>query len=225
MTTPAITVITPVFNGARYVDEAIRSVMAQEVALRHVVVDDGSTDTTLAVVDQHAGRVTILRREHRGHAATLNAGLAVVDTPWVSFLDADDLLEPNALARKLSEGERDPQVDVVVGHCVEFASDEALEPGARWAIRQGTTPGYGPGGFLMKAELLRQLGGFNETMQYGVFVDLFARAKDCGATFSVIDDVVFRRRIHGGNMSHQMRDSRRGHLAIARAALARRRNE
>lgn len=55
MTKPAITVITPVFHGARYVDEAIRSVMAQEVLLRHVVVDDGSTDDTLSVVDQHAG--------------------------------------------------------------------------------------------------------------------------------------------------------------------------
>lgn len=225
MTAPAITVITPVFNGARYVDEAIRSVMAQEVPLRHIVVDDGSTDDTLSVVDQHAGLVTILRREHRGHAAALNAGLAVVETPWVSFLDADDVLELNALPRKLIESERDPQVDVVVGHCVEFASDEALEPGYRWAIRKGTTPGYGPGGFLIRADLLRRLGGFDETIQYGVFVDLFARAKVCSARFSVIDDVVFRRRIHGGNMSHQVRDSRRDHLAIARAALARGRSE
>lgn len=225
MTPPVITVVTPVFNGARYIDAAIRSVMAQDVPLRHVVVDDGSTDDTLSVVEPHAGRVTILRREHKGHAATLNAGLAVVDTPWVSFLDADDLLEPEALAVTLAVTARDPQVDIVVGHCVEFASDEALAPGARWAIREGTTPGYGPGGFLVRAELLRQLHGFDEMIQYGVFVDLFARARNAGAHFTVIDDVVFRRRIHGGNMSHQVRDSRRDHLAIARAALARRRSE
>lgn len=225
MTTPAITVITPVFNCARYVDEAIRSVMAQQVPLRHVVVDDGSTDDTLSVVEQHAGLVTVLRREHRGHAATLNAGLAAVDTPWVSFIDADDVLEPNALACKLAASERDPLADMVVGQCVEFASDEALLPGSRWAVREGTTPGYGPGGVLIKADLLRRLGGFNESIQYGVFVDLFSRAKAAGAQFRMIDDVVFRRRIHGGNMSHQIRDQRRDYMAIARGALARRRRE
>lgn len=225
MTTPAITVVTPVYNCARYIEEAILSVVAQALPLRHVVVDDGSTDDTLSVVEQHAGLLTILRRPHRGHAPTLNAGLALVDTPWVSFLDADDVLEPNALARLLSATERDALADVVVGHCVEFASDEALEPRHRWVIREGTTPGYGPGGVLIRADLLRRLGGFDESIQYGIFVDLFARAKDRGAAFSVIEDVVFRRRIHGGNMSHQIRDSRRDHRAIARAALARRRSE
>jgi glycosyltransferase involved in cell wall biosynthesis len=99
--------IIPTFNHGRFLGSAIDSALAQTVnAVEVIVVDDGSTDETPAVLARYAGRVRVLRQENRGLSAARNAGLAAAHGTFVSFLDADDVMAPTKLAAQLDVLER-----------------------------------------------------------------------------------------------------------------------
>jgi glycosyltransferase involved in cell wall biosynthesis len=100
MSLPRISVIIPCYNYARYVGQAIDSVVEQGYpALDLVVVNDGSTDDSLSVIRHHARGAMIIDQPNRGQVATCNAGFAASTGDIVIFLDADDLLESTALAK------------------------------------------------------------------------------------------------------------------------------
>jgi glycosyltransferase involved in cell wall biosynthesis len=220
---PQVTVVTAVFNGARYLGEAIESVLSQGVPLRYIVVDDGSTDATATILAEFGARIGVIRQANSGQSVALNVGLRLVNTPWVAFNDADDLWEPVKLAVQLATAQAHSDAAIIVGQCVEFASGDALDPSFGWTVRQAVTPGFGSGGILVKSDLIERLNGFDEALIYGGFVDLLARAEEAGAKSVVHDHVVFRRRIHGGNLSMSTARARQDYLAIARARLLRRR--
>jgi glycosyltransferase involved in cell wall biosynthesis len=96
----SVTVVVPVHNGERFIAEALRSVLSQtRPADDVVVVDDGSTDGTAAVVRSCGGRVRLIRQENRGVSAARNRGIQEAGSSWVALLDADDAWHPEKLAR------------------------------------------------------------------------------------------------------------------------------
>jgi len=96
---PEVSVIMPVYNGEKYVEAAVRSLLAQTwQAWELLVVDDGSTDATPRILEKFQdARVRLARQENRGEAAARNAGLDMARGQRVAFLDADDLYLPTAL--------------------------------------------------------------------------------------------------------------------------------
>jgi GT2 family glycosyltransferase len=99
---PLTTVVIPAYNSERLIGATIASVLAQtEPRLEIVVVDDGSTDNTVDVVKEFQGdkRLKLIRQSNKGVAAARNAGIASARTPYVSFLDNDDLWMPLHLER------------------------------------------------------------------------------------------------------------------------------
>jgi glycosyltransferase involved in cell wall biosynthesis len=96
---PTISVVIPCYNYARYVAQAIESALDQTYAHKEIiVVNDGSTDASLAVIAGYAGRVQIIDQPNQGSVAAYNRGYAASVGDLVIFLDADDRLEPGALA-------------------------------------------------------------------------------------------------------------------------------
>ena len=116
--TPTFTVIVPCFNGAATLDATLASARAQTATeLEIVYVDDGSTDASAVIAERHAAadaRVRVVRQDSRGVGAARNAGLALARGRYVSFLDADDLLEPEKLARQGAVLEAEPAVGMVL---------------------------------------------------------------------------------------------------------------
>jgi glycosyltransferase involved in cell wall biosynthesis len=110
--TPRVSIITPVFNGARTIGAAIDSVRAQsEPSWEHVVVDDGSTDSTAAIVEAIGEvRLRYVRQARSGRSAARNHGLELAGGEFVLFLDADDWLRPNALRDHLEFLAREPML-------------------------------------------------------------------------------------------------------------------
>jgi glycosyltransferase involved in cell wall biosynthesis len=101
-----VSVIVPAFNAADTIDATLRSVRVQtHRTLEIIVVDDGSTDETAALVRLHArddGRIRLLQQPNRGVAAARNYGIAVAQGEFVAPIDADDLWRPTKIARELA---------------------------------------------------------------------------------------------------------------------------
>jgi tetratricopeptide (TPR) repeat protein len=111
---PEITVIIPTRNRAQLLSRALASVFAQQAAPAEIlVVDDGSTDDTEAVLRSYGSRVRVLRRSPGGQGAAMNAGIAAAQSDWIAWLDDDDFFLPAKLRLQLrSLG--DPEVGLAV---------------------------------------------------------------------------------------------------------------
>jgi glycosyltransferase involved in cell wall biosynthesis len=96
---PKVSVIMPVYNGARFLVEAINSLLSQTFTdWELIVIDDGSTDTTPEILSNYQDpRILVFRQDNGGEACARNAGLDKVRGEYVTFLDADDQYLPNAL--------------------------------------------------------------------------------------------------------------------------------
>ena len=106
-----VSLVIATFNHARLLGGAIDSALAQTLhGVDVIVVDDGSTDDTQAVLARYAGRVRVLRQPNRGLAAARNAGLAAARGTYVAFLDADDVMAPAKLAEQVAVLERAPTI-------------------------------------------------------------------------------------------------------------------
>ena len=96
-----ISIVTPMYNGEKYVEETIQSVLKQTYPnWEMVIVDDGSKDNGPSIVEKYAqtdNRIKLLRQSNAGSSAARNNGLKHVQGRFVCFLDSDDFWEPNFL--------------------------------------------------------------------------------------------------------------------------------
>jgi glycosyltransferase involved in cell wall biosynthesis len=129
---PSISIVTPVFNGAAYLEELIESVRAQDYPrIEHIVIDDGSTDggATAAVLKRHP-HLRWWSRENRGQYATMNEGLAAASGEWICFVSADDMVTPGACRCAAEFLRSRPDLDGVVGRvqCVDATGGHYSDP-------------------------------------------------------------------------------------------------
>jgi glycosyltransferase involved in cell wall biosynthesis len=125
--TPEVSVVVPTWNRAHLLRESLVSLLGQEgAALEVILVDDGSTDGTAALVETLGDdRIRYLRREHAGIAAARNAGIAAVRAPYVAFHDSDDVALPGRLAVPLEHLRAHPEIDLVIQNGLMLPADDA----------------------------------------------------------------------------------------------------
>lgn len=101
--TPRVSIVITCYNYGRYLRQAIDSALAQTYEnVEVIVVDDGSTDETPAILDSYDDRIVRIRQDNRGHVAAVNRGYEAATGSLILFLDADDGLRPEAIAEALS---------------------------------------------------------------------------------------------------------------------------
>ena len=103
---PTVTVVTPAYNVEKYIGEAVDSVLGQTFGdFEYIVVDDGSTDTTIEVARKHAAgdpRIRLVPGGHRGASAARNTGIHAAKARYIAFLDSDDRWHPDFLTRQIA---------------------------------------------------------------------------------------------------------------------------
>lgn len=212
-----VDVVIPVYNGAPFIEKALRSVLDQELLPeRIIVVDDGSTDDTAVIVRGVRGEVPIcyLHKENGGLSSARNAGVRACTARYVAFLDADDEWCPNKLTEQLALFEGSGFPDLAAVYCRYDVIDENSnpvrechivepDPGNRGAIFERLLAGNvitGSGsGILVKREALLAVGDFDETLSACEDWDMWLRLARQYRFDYVAEKLVSIRR-HGANL-------------------------
>lgn len=121
MRDPAISVVTPVFNGAAHIGACIENVAAQNLQeIEHIIVDGGSTDGTLDVVrewDRRYPHIRLIEGPDRGQSDAMNKGIAAASADIIGVLNCDDYYEPFVLERAYRLMQNQPRPTLLVANC------------------------------------------------------------------------------------------------------------
>jgi glycosyltransferase involved in cell wall biosynthesis len=204
-----VSAVVPVHNGAAFLAEALDSILEQSYStIEVIVVDDGSTDGTEAVLWDYAGAVRVIRQRQRGAAAARNRAIQAARGDFLAFLDADDRWEPMKTERQLGLLHREADLEAVFGRVQQFrsaASAPTRESGSDWPVPVDLE-GLVLGTLLIRKEAFLRVGLLDESFQVGEFIEWFSRAKLERLRWKSLEEVVLRRRIHGENQGITKRD-------------------
>ena len=177
-----VSVVIPTYNRREMVTEAVKSVLAQrDASIELIVVDDGSTDGTVEQLSEF-DEIKLIRTDRRGPAGARNRGVAVADAPLIAFLDSDDLWMPDKLHRQLSFMRAHPELALSQTEEIWIRNGRRVNPGLRHRKRSGDifveslrTCLVSPSAVIMKTDLFRRLGGFDEDLEAAEDYDLWLR--------------------------------------------------
>lgn len=220
MTSPAVSVILTAHNYGRFLRQSIESVLAQTFQdFELIVVNDGSTDHTPEILAGYANdpRITMLTLSGVGLAAACNRGIRQSRGMYVLRLDADDFLDPHALAVMVETLERRPDVGLVYpdyhtvdeqGWFLEYVRMPRVQEGARLLDHNPLA-----GGALYRRACYDAIGGYNETLRYQEDYDFWLRFTERFQAYGVGLPLLSYRQ-HSGSMSKNLvnRSAARRHV-------------
>jgi glycosyltransferase involved in cell wall biosynthesis len=212
---PDISVIVPAYNGARFYEAALNSILLQQwPSLEIIVVDDGSTDNLAAEIERLAVGVIYLQQSQKGPSAARNLGIKNASSSLIAFLDVDDIWTAGHLDRMHAALALHPEAGIVQG----LMQQMAVFPDGR-SVLSGTYQMPHLGTCLFRREVLKQLGGFDEGMQMGEDYDLIFRCWENDVIKFSVDEVSLLYRRHPGNMTHGK--NREAYLAVVQRRMQR----
>ena len=211
---PPVSVIMAVYNGERYVAEAVESILRQTHGnLEFIIVNDGSTDGTRSILAGYATRdrrVKVIDQENADQPASLNRALAAARNEWVVVLDADDVCMPHRLETQLRALQRLPLVRVLgsyafwMDHTGGYRGVRALGP---TSIPEFTALVEGDKrialvhpSVIMHRPTILALGGYDPKFGAAADVELWSRVADEHAVLSLPEPLVYYR-VQPGSMS------------------------
>jgi glycosyltransferase involved in cell wall biosynthesis len=211
-----VTVLMPVYNGERYLAEAIESVLAQtHPHFELLIIDDGSTDRTAEILDRYAARdarIRVFHQENVDQPATLNRGLELARYDWVAILDHDDVCLPERLARQVEMLEHEPEARIVGTWAIEISATgeplqlrsqgpETVDEFHKWHAEGRRVPLIHPSVMMHRATILA-LGGYDPIFSASADSELWTRVA-MHHPIVVVPEPLLLYRIHRQSMSFQ----------------------
>jgi glycosyltransferase involved in cell wall biosynthesis len=221
MKPPTISAVVTVYNGEDYIGEALAAILAQTHPPDEVVVvDDGSTDGTPDELARFRGEIRVVRQPNGGHAAGFNRGFAEARGEYLARCDADDIWEPDKLARQIEGLVEHPEVDIAFGAARTFGRAEQLfssAPGVgvleprQFAVTLYRRNLVCTSSVLIRRTLYERLGPFVERLITEDY-EYWMRALRAGAVFFYDPGVMVSYRLHGANVTNNRLASYRSML-------------
>lgn len=202
-----ISAIIPAFNAQSTLAETLDSIAAQtkRADMEVILVDDGSTDATATIAEQHQLAPKVIRAENGGAPRALNLGIGAAKGKLICFLDADDIWLPKKTERQVAVLNAKPNLGFVLGFTQAFQCP-SLPPQSFEKISyiDGPVPGYVGGTILARRECFTaRPGPHDETLKTGYFIEWFQRAQAASISFEILDALVHKRRIRPNTLSRR----------------------
>jgi glycosyltransferase involved in cell wall biosynthesis len=212
---PAVSVVMTVFNTARYIDLAVESVLSQSFSdFEFIIVDDGSTDGSLEILNRYVERhprIRLVSRPHAGIVHAANEGIGLARGKYIARMDSDDVSVPTRFATQVQYLESHPEC-VLLGTRViiidpyaspvaesgqklthEEIEAELLTGGGGWAVVQPST--------MMRTNAVRVVGGYRGMINMSEDHDLFLRLAERGRVANLAEPLLWYRR-HSKSVSY-----------------------
>jgi len=211
-----ITVLMPVYNGERYVRQAIESILAQTHPwFEFLIINDGSTDGTAAILDEYAARderIRVIHQENIDQPATLNRGLREARYDWVAIIDHDDISRPRRLEREVRVIRQNPEVRAVGTHGIEITTEGlvlgqiAVGPTSvrefQERRKRNEWMSFIHASVLMHRPTILAVGGYRPEFGSAADSDLWSRVADEHAIV-VVPEFLVEYRVHVNSMSFE----------------------
>jgi glycosyltransferase involved in cell wall biosynthesis len=189
-----------------------------------IVVDDGSTDGSLAVAEGRFPGIRAIRQERAGPGAARNRGVELARGQTLAFLDADDRWPAGRLAALVAALAKLGGPGMVFGRVRHFVCPSlAARDHSRFFCPPEPTPAFFPGAMVIPLADFRRVGPFEEDLRLGEFIGWLARARDLGLSSVMLEDVVLERRIPGANHTLAGRAAYADYALALKRSLDRRR--
>lgn len=214
-----ISAVIPAYNSAAFITDAIKSILKQSYPVYEIIViDDGSSDDTYALVQALSANIRYHKQENRGPAAARNQGITMAQGEWIAFLDADDQWTHDKIKLQLATLARYPELHLIAGDMTEIDEDnQVLTPSVldkhrlltgylkdqgqpiACALAKLLAKNFIPTGtVLVRRDTLLAVGMFNETIRYGEDLELWAKIA-AYYPISCLPEILMLRRLHGHN--------------------------
>jgi glycosyltransferase involved in cell wall biosynthesis len=235
--TPRISVVIPLYNHAGYIGEALESVLAQTVAPSEIiVVDDGSTDNSLAIAESMAARdsrLIVWSQPNQDAPQAINAGLHRATGEFVAILNSDDAYSPKRLERCIGALQRDAAAGCVATGLAfmdasgapqslpwhaEALAFRAQEPDTALALINANFV-MTTSNFFLRRSALREVGYFSR-LRYAHDLDFLVRLLLAGQRLVTLDEPLVRYRLHPSNTIKERHDRVRIEWAAVAAFFA-----
>ena len=220
-----ISVIMPVFNGKKFIEEALQSIENQgRTDFEVIVVDDGSTDSTVKIVKTWPRPIQYIYQSNQGPAYARNVGIEAAKGDFIAFLDADDTWPLGKITTQIALLNQYSAIELVWGKTNYFFENEILS-----TQYEGYTMGVEPifnaflGAALFRKTTFDKVGLFDITLRFGEDVDWYNRAREMKVGILKSEDVGLFYRVHNHNSTHNTVALNQGTVQLLKKKLDRNR--
>ena len=210
MTTPAVTVLMPVYNAERFVAQTVDTVLAQTFRdFEFLIINDGSTDRSLEILQEFArrdGRIRLVSRPNTGYVVALNEGLDLARGQFVARIDADDLADPRRLELQVARMRQEPQL-VALGSNALAIDEDGLMLGdysvpltheeIEAAHLVGSSSIHHPA-VMLRPDAVKRVGGYRKELMPCEDFDLWLRLAEVGRLAN-LPEVLLTKRLFAGS--------------------------
>jgi len=219
---PLVSVIMPAFNSARFISQAVQTVLAQTYPhIELIVVDDGSTDETEAVLAPYTQRIRLIHQVNQGASAARNTGIQAAQGTYITFLDADDLMMPDKIAIQITVLETRPDVGLVYSGWQYVEEDNLRVVGEMRPRQEGNVLAdlllrrmfLIPGAVMMRRDLFTQVGLFDVNLIVAEDTDLWIRLAYAGCTFAAVSQPLVQYRLVAHSLTTKLNRQMQNELA------------
>jgi glycosyltransferase involved in cell wall biosynthesis len=207
-----LSIIITVYNAERFIADSVNSILQQTLDdFMLIIVDDGSTDATKEIIKGYSDdRILFISEKHNGRSASLNIALSRVSTPFVAFMDADDIALGTRLEKQLDFLLNNPDVGVIssayyvsdkdkrfvrVVHLPQKHTEIEFMMTTHCAMRFPAA--------MIRTELLRKENGFDESLNSAIDYDLFLRLLP-KTTFNNLNEPLLIYRRHSNTITNKL---------------------
>lgn len=230
-----ISVILPVFNASKYIEDAVNSVLQQSYeSFELIIINDGSTDNSSKILNDLVGkdsRIKLYERENKGLVYTLNEALSYCRGEFIARMDADDICTPCRLMKQLQYFESNPDVDILGSWVNVFGANSTVykyfenDKVIKESLVRGIGSGFAHPTVMFKRKVIEQLGFnlYDEKYKHAEDIALWMKLSET-FVFSNVQEALLMYRIHNENVSvlHQKQQKESKQAAIEDFKLTKR---
>ncbi len=219
---PLVSVIMPVYNGEKYIEEAIQSVINQTYSpIEIIVINDGSTDRTKDILEQYRDRIIFRSQANKGAAESLNYGVSLANGKYFARLDADDIALPDRIVKQVALLEKHAKTGICgssamiineVGDHICLQKMPLADIEIRW--KSLFTSPFVSSSVMARMEIIKSYGvahnpAFQPAEDYGFWSDILKH----GDGFNLEDTLVYYR-VHQNSISTTKREIQQSNQVI-----------